>query len=83
MGIRHWRSEARDYHAMACERGDYLCLTSALRSTLAETIEIDAVEGLDEMEDRLTNHQQSLREIEKHESANEGLSWFLRILGRM
>lgn len=42
---------------MACERGDYLCLTSTLRSTSAETIETGAVEELDEMEDRFANHE--------------------------
>jgi hypothetical protein len=68
---------------MACEHGDYLCLTSTLRSTLAEIIEIDAVEGLDEMEDRLTNRQEMLRGIKKHESGNGGLNWFLQMLGRM
>jgi hypothetical protein len=68
LGIRYWRREAQDYHGNACQRGDYLVLTSYLRSALAGAAEIDAVEVLDGMEDELAIHQKVLSWVKKHET---------------
>jgi hypothetical protein len=67
-GIRHWRREAQDYHAIACQRGDYLLLTSSLRSDLAGAAEKDAMEIFDDVEDGLAKHQEVLSLINEHET---------------
>jgi hypothetical protein len=67
-GIRKWRREAQDYHAIAYQRGDCLLLTSCLRSTLAEATETDAVEEVSDPEDGLAKHQKVLSRIEEHET---------------
>lgn len=81
--ITYWRNEARKYHALACQRGDYLTLTFTIRSTLAETTEIDGIdaeEELDEVEDWLANYQEILMSIKRHEAGNTGLNTILRVL---
>ncbi|CAD0082373.1 unnamed protein product [Aureobasidium vineae] len=55
--IKDWRCEAQTYHAMACQQGDYLQLTSAIRSISAETTETEVVEDLDSMENGLNEYQ--------------------------
>jgi hypothetical protein len=68
VGIRDWCCEAQEYHANACQRGDYLLLTSFLRSNLAGAIETDAMEILDDVEDGLSKHQGILSLIKEHEA---------------
>jgi hypothetical protein len=68
VGIRDWRRKAQDYHANACLQGDYLLLTSFLRSTSAGAAETDAMEIPDDMEDGLAKHQDFLSQIKEHET---------------
>jgi hypothetical protein len=68
VGIRDWRRKAQDYHANACLQGDYLLLTSFLRSTSAGAGETDALKILDDMEDGLAKHQEVLSLIKEHET---------------
>jgi hypothetical protein len=58
--VRDWRREARDNHATACQQGDYLVLTSSLRSLMATATKTIAVEDLDDIRGRLANHQEVL-----------------------
>jgi hypothetical protein len=64
--IRDWRRQAQEYHANACQRGDYLLLTSSLRSTLDEAEETKAMEGLDDEENKLTKQQEILSRITEY-----------------
>jgi hypothetical protein len=68
VGIRDWRRKAQDYHANACLQGDYLLLTSFLRSTSAGAAKTDAMEIPDDMEDGLAKHQDFLSQIKEHET---------------
>jgi hypothetical protein len=68
VGIRDWRCRAQDYHANACQRDDYLLLTSFIRSNLAGAAETDAAEVLDGMEDELAKHQKVLSRLKLHET---------------
>jgi len=67
MRIGDWRREIQNYHETAWQHGDYLLLTSFLRSTLAEAAETDDARTLDEMESKLANHQEVLSRIKEHE----------------
>jgi hypothetical protein len=77
--IRDWRREARDYHATACQQGDYLMLTSSLRSVMAAATKKIAVEDLDDMRAaRLANHQEVLSQIKGHRRMRIQLEELLR-----
>lgn len=78
VSIRDWRCEAQQYHTIACQQGDYLLLTSPLRSNLAGATGIDAVEGFDDTEDRLVKHQDVLSLIMEHDTLRKEQAACLR-----
>jgi len=80
LSIRGWRREAQHYHAMACQEGDYLSLTSSLRSDPAGAAETDAVEEIDNAENRLAKHHEFLSRIMEHETLRAEQAKYLRKL---
>ncbi|KAG9673218.1 hypothetical protein KCU99_g6374, partial [Aureobasidium melanogenum] len=63
LDIKRWRRQARSNHAMICEEGGYVQLTSALRSTMIEEMEPEDVEEIDDMEAKLMDHQALVKQI--------------------
>jgi hypothetical protein len=80
MSIKDWRRESQDYHAIACQQGDYLHLTFSIRSTLAKATKMDVVEELDDIESRLDGHHEVLSRTEKHGSVRTELDKELRMM---
>ncbi|KAH0026775.1 hypothetical protein KCU78_g4244, partial [Aureobasidium melanogenum] len=63
LNIKRWRRQAQSNHAVICEEGGYVQLTSALRSTMIEEMEPGGVEEIDDMEARLMDHQALVKKI--------------------
>lgn len=67
LGIRSWRRQAQRTHAMNCQEGDYLQLTSVLRSETVEDMDLQDMEKIGDMEGRLDDHQAVLEQIDRRE----------------
>ncbi|KAH0361422.1 hypothetical protein KCU65_g8723, partial [Aureobasidium melanogenum] len=63
LGIRSWRRQAQEIHAMYCEEGSYLQLTSLVRSQTYENIETKSVDQIEDMEAELMEYQEVLKQI--------------------
>ncbi|KAG9588333.1 hypothetical protein KCU77_g8172, partial [Aureobasidium melanogenum] len=63
LSIKTWRRQAQEIHAMNCVEGNYLQLTSVVRSQMAENMETKVVEQVDDMEAELVKHQEVLKRI--------------------
>ncbi|KAH0164664.1 hypothetical protein KCU67_g5044, partial [Aureobasidium melanogenum] len=63
LAIRSWRRQAQEVHAMNCEEGNYLQLTSVVRSQMTENMETESVELIQDMEAELVKHQEVLEQI--------------------
>ncbi|KAH0382656.1 hypothetical protein KCU92_g6096, partial [Aureobasidium melanogenum] len=63
LAIRPWRRQAQEVHAMNCKEGNYLQLTSVVRSQMTENMETESVELIQDMEAELVKHQEVLKRI--------------------
>jgi len=80
--IRRWRGKSQDYHTRASERGDYLLLTSSLRSTFSGATDAETAEELSDMEEELADHERVLWKIEKYNAFKSRQARSLRVLRR-
>ena len=63
--IKEWRRQAREHHAMACQQGGYLQLTSIVRSDVGESTETATVAEMDGVEAELVDREKALTQIEE------------------
>jgi len=70
--IRNWRHESQIYHARACQNGDYLQLTYALRSV--SDVEWNILEEWEDMSIALSEHQEDLSQIQCYKTWQKGIN---------
>lgn len=63
--IKNWRRQAREYHALSCQGGGYLQLTSIMRSEVVEDTQLATATDIDDVEAVLVKRDKALGRIEE------------------